>query len=405
MVELHFSFMAHSPAADQALIELLKQFETEARLKLLVRSIPWATARADLNRTAFERAGLDVSQIGTTWVGDLYAMDALRSFSPLEVSSLGGQDAFVPASWMPGKMPDDERLWSAPWLGDAYVIHYRRDVLIEAGLDPQTAFASTEALENTVLRLSEHGHPFPIAPALNFDPYGILHCSAPFVWNEGGAFVSPDGKKLLFNQPEALRGLTRYFKLLEHYSPQALHTLYETNGWNMFLQGDAAIALGAQGLARQGDPAPQVVENWGIVPIPPTSFIGGSNLVVWRHTRHEIASLELVRFLTSHAIQLRVSQILGTLPVRKTALTDEQFLQHPLQAQINRALQTGRTYVPVPLWGMIEDRLVHALQQVWQSYCQDPTQEILSILHQHITPLSQLLSITLSQYNSRISGR
>jgi multiple sugar transport system substrate-binding protein len=406
MVELLISVMMPNPAAEQALAELLGQFEAQARLKVSVQNLDWVNARSELNRIAFERSGPDISQAGTTWVGDLQSMDVLRPFSPLEVNEMGGLEQFIPASWTPGKLAGDARLWAAPWLTDVFLIHYRRDLLEAAGLDPQQAFASIAALEETVARLGELGYPAPLAPALSFDIYSMLHVCASFVWNEGGAFVSDDGKQPLFNQPAALRGFSRYLGLLDRYSSQALTTLHEHSAWDLFLGGQAVMAFASQGLASgQRRPVGWAIENYAAVQIPPVSFTGGSNLVVWRHTRHERAAVELVKFLNSHDAQLKAAGSLEALPARKSALESEQYMQRPLQAGFNQALQSGRAYPPMPLWGLTEDRLVHALQQVWQSYYENPAQDKLALLHERLDPLAQRLAVTLGQYKSGPGGR
>jgi len=41
------------------------------------------------------RHGADVSDFGSTWIGDFFAMDALRPFTPGEIAALGGGNAFV----------------------------------------------------------------------------------------------------------------------------------------------------------------------------------------------------------------------------------------------------------------------------------------------------------------------
>jgi hypothetical protein len=59
----------------------------------------------------------------------------------------------------------------------------------------------------------------------------------------------------------------------------------------------------------------------------------------------------------------------------------------------------------MPLWGLTEDRLVHALQQVWQSYYENPAQDKLALLHERLDPLAQRLAVTLGQYKSGPGGR
>ena len=107
----------------------------------------------ELLQVALYFKGPDVSEIGTTWLGSLMGMEALRPFSPLEVKSLGGAAAFSSASWDSCHEPGETQILAIPWYLDLRLIYYRRDILQKAGVDESTAFLTSENLLDTMQKV------------------------------------------------------------------------------------------------------------------------------------------------------------------------------------------------------------------------------------------------------------
>ena len=99
--ELEFSIMAESPANIQPLLD---QFEAEHRIRVRLRLLTWDIAWSDLVKVALYRDGPDVSEIGSTWLGDLVAMNALRPFAEQELAALGKPSDFLPSAWNGGRV-------------------------------------------------------------------------------------------------------------------------------------------------------------------------------------------------------------------------------------------------------------------------------------------------------------
>jgi hypothetical protein len=60
-------------------------------------------------------------------------------------------------------------------------------------------------------------------------------------------------------------------------------------------------------------------------------------------------------------------------------------------------LKTGRALKRVPLWGLVEDRLVKALNHIWQTIFATPEPNVDRIIENTLLPLEERLNITLSQ--------
>ena len=97
--ELELSIMADSPAGIQPLLD---EFESDSGIRVRLRLLAWDTAWSDLVKVALYGDGPDVSEIGSTWLGDLVAMNAVRALDEAELAHLERPSAFLPSAWQGG---------------------------------------------------------------------------------------------------------------------------------------------------------------------------------------------------------------------------------------------------------------------------------------------------------------
>jgi multiple sugar transport system substrate-binding protein len=48
--------------------------------------------------------------------------------------------------------------------------------------------------------------------------------------------------------------------------------------------------------------------------LPPGAMLGGSHLVIWKHSRKQDAALKLIRYLTQAEAQVKYARRIGLLP-------------------------------------------------------------------------------------------
>jgi multiple sugar transport system substrate-binding protein len=363
-----------------------------------VKVLPWETAWSDLVKVALYSHGPDVSEVGMNWVGNLVAMDSLRPFHSAELDAVGGSSAFLESAWKSGWIMGDERLWTVPWLADTRVIFYRRDLLERAGVDESTAFQSYQQLEQTLECLRANGVALPwVVPtrhALN-----TLHNVASWVWGAGGDFVSANGKRTLFNQAEAHAGILAYLGLHRYLTPVA-HHLNINQSDALYTQGQAAVTVSGPWLTLfSSEPfsTSGVMANTGAALPPGVPFLGGSNLVVWKHTRHQYAAVELVRFLVSQSVQHGYYRRAGLLPVRLDVLDTLPFVDDSLYRVMSDASKIGRSFPSFSAWGLIEDSLTAELTRLWADVLDDPRLDLDAAINERLGKLARQLDFTLSQ--------
>jgi ABC-type glycerol-3-phosphate transport system substrate-binding protein len=370
---------------------LLDQFESEHRCRVQVRIISWETGRDELVKIALHGKGADISEIGSTWCSSYISMEALRPFTAPELSSLGGSSAFFPSSWKSGQLFGSDRQWAIPWLAAIRVLYYRRDLLEKAGIDEKTAFGSSSQLAETLKCLQASGIPIPLVLATRNVVPPVLHSLASWIWGAGGDFVSKDGTEMLLNQPETRAGIRAFFKLGQFLAPEA-RGLNLAQAEARFWQGDAAVSLSWQApilasIKKNADP--KVLANLGVTTTPGVTFIGGSNLVIWRHVAHaqEALAVELVRFLTSQQVQSAYNTKIGYFPTRPDVIQNPPFSNDVFHQILMDGLNSGRSFPAISRWAIVEDRFIHLLGQLWDEVLADPNPDIDAIIS---NPLDQL---------------
>jgi multiple sugar transport system substrate-binding protein len=393
--ELELSLMNESAAPIQPLLD---QFEAEHGIHVRVRLLSWDAGWNTLFQSALQGSGSDVSEIGSTWLGDLAGMNALQPFGEDAVAGLGGAEAFMPVAWQGGHMAGRPEIWAIPWMVGARLLFYRRNLLAEHGIDAQRAFGTADQLDRTLGQLQAAGVSVPWTV-----PTGSTHTTllnvASWVWGAGGAFITPDGKRTLINQTAARAGLRAYFALGRYLTP-AVRRLSGTQPDAVFLQNPAAaVTISGSWLFQMArdQGTPDLPEQLGAALPPGPSFVGGSHLVIWKHNRNYDAAVQLVRFLTRTPALVAYSREIGLLPATLDALDAEPFAGDPLWRLTREGVRTGRSFPVIRSWGMLEYRLVAALSSLWAETLASPGQNLDAVLRKHLDPLAQRLDQLLAQ--------
>ncbi|HEY4720793.1 MAG TPA: extracellular solute-binding protein [Anaerolineae bacterium] len=395
MVELELSIMARGMDPVGDIQPLLDQFEAEHHIHVKVVVLTWESAWVELVKMALHGHGSDVSEIGTTWIGNLIAMNALRPFAASELTALGGPATFLPASWKSGTVIGEREQYAVPWLADTRLIYYQRDLLDKVGVNAATAFLSPEQLALTLSRLRDSGVKAPwVVPTRH--AWNTLHNIASWIWGTGGEFVSADGRRVVFDRPEARAGIKAYFDLYRYLAPEARH-FDRLQSDSYFWEKQAAVTItGSWDILLKRSINADSVATWGLALPPGAPFVGGSNLVIWQHARSEREAFRLVKFLMSKQTQATYNLRTGLLPVRFDTLASPDYTDDPIQAMMVTALHAGRSYPTIRLWGLIEDKLAHAFAQLWAEILDLPAPDIDALLDKYLPPLAEQLNSTLA---------
>lgn len=405
MIELEFSIIEDAPGESVFLNEILESFQAQYGVRTHIRPMNWNQGWADLFDIALNGKGADVSHIGSTWISSLVAMNSLRSFSSREQAMMGGAEAFSAPAWNCAVQGEDRQMWAIPWASYFYLICYRDDLLRQAGINGQNAFGSIEKLGETIKRLSAVKTEFPWLMQHVPAPFAdLLHTAASWIWGAGGDLLNDTWDETRFASPESIRGLIAFFEAYRGVLPKA-QSFQPDECMQLFAEGRAAaLVINDRALSQTlASPTldPIVRDAIRTAPISQVPWYGGSNLVVWRHTKgypdREKAALALVSYLTSKPVQTRAAQLTGSIPARLEAAEAIFGPSHPFYETIRVTSQTGRHYPPAAIWRRIEFQLASALNEVLNESQLDPKADLESIIRKHLEPLAQRLNLTLAR--------
>ena len=403
MSQLEFSTITSKTVSSSSLqlraIEaLLDEFKLQHGTQVKLTNFNWEEAWPQLLSIALNGIGPNVSLIGSAFGTTLGAMETLRPFSSKDLSTLGAPDVFWPSRWQSAARTSGERVWAIPWTSHTFLLVYRRDVFAQQGLDEKRAMATPADIIETVQKLQETNLPW-VFPRYNFHT-DILHLSVSWVWGEGGDLVDPLGRRVLFAEPEAIAGFVNFFEQFRYLGQVSS----DDDGTTLFSTGKASMTIigtpGAVAMLRGDTLAPEVRKNLGFHVLPGVPWVGGDNLVIWKHTLFksiaEQNALDLVRFLTAPSNQIAYHQRWNTFPARRDVLDQCEFPDSNLTGAVRQALQSGRTDPSIRLWSWIESQLAPVLVRIINQIYEDPKQAIQPLVEANLQPLAKQLNVVLA---------
>jgi len=392
MEEIVFSVFQHGPGSIENLQVLLQKFEQQARIHVRLEIVPSSSRWSRLVEAALYHSGPDISEVGSTWVGDLVRMEALRPFKREEIDEITERTRFFDTVWQSSIRTDHDisTVYSIPLSADARVIFYRRDILEKADVVVATAFKDFDYFEKTLVSLKEKGISMPLALPTRRSSMTLQYIAS-WMWGAGGDFLSPDGTSLTFDQPQAMAGFKTYFRLIKFLTPEA-RNLEEEDADNAFGNGRAAI-LPSGFWIPSNNIITEVRENMSAALMPGIPFVGGSNLVIWNHSRQQLAAIRLIQFLHTEEAAKLLYPWFG-LPINESGWSIPPFDSEIYQV-FKTSIQKGRVFPTAQLWGLVEKRLTDAITDIWGEVLLEPEERVDVIVETYLTNLGRRLQLSL----------
>jgi multiple sugar transport system substrate-binding protein len=220
-----------------------------------------------------------------------------------------------------------------------------------------------------------------------------LHVMASWIWDAGGDFITADGKQVTFDDPKAMLGMRHYFQLGK-YMLENRNRITDLESDRLFLSGEAAAAFSGPWVPIDTTMPAIVRDNLGMMAMPGASFVGGTHLLTWKHTRNREMTLALADFLVKRSAEYNIFPAYG-LPAYVPGWDQVHFIAEPYFSTLLDALQRGRSFPSGQLWGLVEKRLVDAIPIVWERVLNADEKEIDKILGETLVPLAERINMTL----------
>ncbi|MDD5131610.1 MAG: extracellular solute-binding protein [bacterium] len=322
------------------------------------------------------KQGPDVLQIGSTWNGVLAEIGALKDITA-NLAAIGGLDIFIKEAAKTCLFPGSGRVSSIPWYLDTRALFYRKEILDIHGFTAHD-IGTLEGLE----KVSAAVHNFKVGDktVAAFGLSGqkdaqLVHSLAPWIWNNGGDFMTPDGKRVIFNAPAALQGLEAYFNFINTYCDRtSIMQSYETFLDSFFRKGNYCLAYTGPWVNNTYlNPKHEFynrVSNHIETALMPGgaagkfTFLGGSNLAISEFSKHPQEAWELVKFLAQLPVQEKFCSTNHQLPSLNEAYKNKGGIDNTPQRIFRDAVQHGRSLPNSPNWAQIEDILIEYIHRL-----------------------------------------
>jgi multiple sugar transport system substrate-binding protein len=362
---------------------LLKPFEEKSGIKVKVTSVDWGAAWSKITTAATSGDVPDMVQVGSTWVSAIDGMGALQALSKEAIAQLGGPKTFVPAAWQTTGIEGSGKTVAIPWFVDARGIFFRTDAFKKAGvtaqdLDTWDSFkAALDKLDKADLVMD--GQPMAPLGISGKNDWNVIHSLAPWIWMAGGDFLSADRKTCVLDSDEVFKGITYYIGLVKAgYVPTEyleLNTAQVSGNFNsgacaMYFDGPYEVKTLTRPASEGGAGGSPAAENFAVVGYPKgpkgrITFLGGSSLAIFKQGKHRAEAFEVIKYLTSRAPQIEYAKVSGFMPARVDAFDDPFFANDPYRKVFKEAVFYGKTYPPIPTWGLLEPILTRRLGIMW----------------------------------------
>jgi len=320
-----------------------------------VTPVDWGQAVAKLQTAIAGHQTPDVSQMGTDMMGQFAETKALEA---VPANFTAGN--FFEGAWNTNVV--NGTVYGVPWYVETRLLYYRKDIAEKAGITSPPA--TWDDLHTMAKAMQEKGGAkYGISLGTqNWQEY------VPFLWSNGGQIVDDQGKFQL-NSPQAVEALTAYKSYFtEGLSPKSVpegfditpafvagtHPMFFSGPWHLGLIKEA----GGAGFE----------DKWAIAPIPKkvsaTSFVGGSNLVVYKDSKNKDLAWKFVQYLTDPKTQVAWYKDVTDLPAVSSAWDDQTLKTDPNVAKFGDQLKDTKAQPAVSTWSELATALNSSLEKM-----------------------------------------
>lgn len=362
--------------------EMARIFEQQnPGVKVITQAIPWGAAHEKLVTAVVGGVTPDVCQLGTTWMSEFFAMEALEPLDEyVKNSEVIKKENFFSGSWETCVM--EEKLWGIPWYVDTRILFYRKDLLLKEGFNhpPRT----WEELKLVAKKLSKD-----INGDGKNDFWGInIPSGGGGVWNELGIFVWQNNANYLTKDNKSSAVLTDEFKeafkfyisfFKEKLAPVEggidinLFQAFRTGFYPMFISGPWMIELINKEM-------PEYKGKWDVSPLwinsrtkRFTSFVGGCNLVIFNKSRNKDLAWKFIEFMSQKENQITWYKITSNLPSLKSSWDDKYFDDKPMVKSFGKQLEDTKSPPNIPEWEHIASVIGKHVERATSGQVDDDT--------------------------------
>jgi multiple sugar transport system substrate-binding protein len=324
-------------------------------VKVSVTPVDWGQAVAKLTTAIAGNTTPDVSQMGTDMMGQFGATGAFDPV-PSDITA----STFFDSAW---KTNDVGGVVSGvPWYVETRLLYYRKDIAEKAGITaPPATWDDLKAMAKAMKE--KGGAKWGISLGTkNWQEY------FPFLWSNGGDVVDASGDPAL-NSPAAVEALTFYDSFFkEGLTPKSVPEGFDITP--AFVKGDNPMFFSGPwhlGLIDTAGGA-DFKTKWAIAPMPKkvtgTSFLGGSNIVVFKNSKNKDAAWAFVKFLADPKTQALWYTTATDLPAVQAGWDESAVKSDPNVAMFGEQLKDTKAQPVSATWSELSSAINDTLEKM-----------------------------------------
>src|SRR5260370_31967514 len=254
-------------------------------------------------------------QGGLSLLPSFESAGALLDLSPYVKDHPGLQSSSYVGAVAADKINPSGKVLSVPWVSDVRVLFYRTDILNAAGISsPPTTWTQ---FHDDAAKLAQRGK----GKYGYYIPQWDSALPVEFTWEAGGNLMQ--NGKVTFDTPQFKAAADFYISFYKDHLVPTASDFDQTQG---FISGSAPMLISGPYLAAAiSGAAPQLNGKWGVSMLPSdvnnTSLFAGSNMGIWKGSKHVQASLRLLDWLAQPSTQTKWYQAANQPPTPPPALT------------------------------------------------------------------------------------
>jgi len=364
-------------AEGEKLPDLAKKFEAaNPGVKVSVTAIPWDAAHDKFTTAITARKTPDMAMVGTTWMGEFAGQNALDP-KPASIDS----SAFFPGAQKTTEV--NGTTYGIPWYVETRVVFYRKDLAAKAGYDqPPKDWEGLKAMAKAMQ--TKAGAKWGIG--LQAGGTGSWQTVFPFAWSNGAQITTSDGKGYNFDTPEMLEAVKYYQSyftdgISDKAAPATPTTEpdFVSGKVPMFISGPWEVSA----VEKVGGAS--FKDKYAVAQIPAkktsSSFVGGSNFVVFKDSQNRDSAWKFVQFLAKPETQVQWWQSSTDLPSVASAWDDQTLKGDEKLAVFGEQLKTAQAPPPFPTWEQVIATFDSAMEKIAKTGA-DPAAQLKTVQQQ-----------------------
>jgi multiple sugar transport system substrate-binding protein len=328
--------------------KLLTSFQqANPGVKVSVTPIPWDAAHNKFTTAITAQSLPDAAMVGTTWMGEFADLGALDP-TPSGIDTSG----FFPGALDTTKVGDVS--YGVPWYVETRLVYYRKDLAAKAGITtPPTDWDGLKAMAKAMQDKAGAKYGINLQPG----GQGSWQTVMPFAWSAGANLTTDDDKQFTFDTPEMQEGLKYYQSFFTEklagtdLPPNQTEAQFVSGQVPMFISGPWMVGS----IAKLG--GDKMKQNIGVFEIPKnktsTSFVGGSNFVVFKTSKNKDSAWKLVQWLSDPKTQAEWFKQSTDLPAVQSAWQDPSIASDPLLPVFGKQLETAKAPPAIVNWEQV----------------------------------------------------